>query len=375
MKKIISRVLAVVLASCLVVGCASTSSTTTTVDSSSTAQGETLSVVTTIFPIYDWTKEILGEDIENVTLTYLEDTGVDVHSFEPTVDDMVTMTNCDMFIYVGGESDTWVDAVLANAENPDMIVINLTEVLGDAVREEAEVEGMQAHDHDHDHADEESEADHDHDDEEAEDDHDHDDEAEDDHDHADEEAEHDHEHEEAELDEHVWLSLNNAAVVCQVIADELAALNPAQADAYTANVAAYLTQLNELDAQYQTVVAQANKTTLLFADRFPFLYLMEDYGLSYYAAFSGCSSETEASFETIAFLAGKLDELELTVVLTTEDPAPSVAETVIASSISADQTILALDSMQAVTAAEVSSGASYLSIMESNLEVIAQAVQ
>ncbi|MFI3169015.1 MAG: metal ABC transporter substrate-binding protein [Faecalibacterium sp.] len=365
MKKIISRALAVVLASCLAVGCASASSSTTTADSSSTAQSETLSVVTTIFPIYDWTKEILGEDLENVTLTYLEDTGVDVHSFEPTVDDMVTMTNCDMFIYVGGESDTWVAAVLANAENPDMVVINLTEVLGDAVMEEAEVEGMQEHDHDHD--DEEVEDDHDHDDEEVEDDHDHDDEeVEDDHDHDDEEA---------ELDEHVWLSLNNAAVVCQVIADELAALNPAQADLYAANAANYLSQLSELDAQYQAVVAQANQTTLLFADRFPFLYLMEDYGLSYYAAFAGCSSETEATFETIAFLAGKLDELELTVVLTTEDPAPSVAETVIASSVSADQIILALDSMQAVTAAEVASGASYLSIMESNLEVIAQAVQ
>lgn len=348
MKRIFSRVLAVLLASCMAVSCASTgasSSTSTATSSTSTnTEVETLSVVTTIFPIYDWTREILGEDLENVELVYLEDNGIDVHSYEPTVDDMVLMTNCDLFIYVGGESDTWVDAVLANAQNPDMVVINLVDVLGEDVMVEAEVEGMQEHDHDHD------------DEEVVEDDHDHDE-------------------EEAEVDEHVWLSLRNAAIICRVIADELAAVNPAQADLYAANVADYLAQLSDLDAAYQAVVDEANQTTLLFADRFPFLYMMEDYGLSYYAAFSGCSSETEATFETIAFLAGKIDELGLTIVLTTETPAATVAETVIDSTTDKDMTILALNSMQAVTASQVEDGTTYLSVMESNLEAIAAAVK
>ncbi len=372
MKKMFSRVLALVVASCMAVGCAGStadSMASSTGSTGDTVQVETLNVVSTIFPIYDWTKVILGDDLENVNLIYLEDTGADVHSYEPTVADMVAMTTCDMFIYVGGESDDWVAAVLANAENPDMVVINLTEVLGDAVMEEVEVEGMQ-HDHDHD---EECEEDHNHD-EECEEDHDHDEECEEDHDH-DEECEDNHDYDDGELDEHIWLSLNNAAVVCQVIADELSALNPAQADLYAANLVAYQEQLAALNAAYQAVVADAAQTTLLFADRFPFLYMMEDYSLNYYAAFAGCSSETEATFETIAFLAGKIDELGLTIVLTTEDPAPNVAETVIASTVNQDMVILPLDSMQAVTASEVAEGATYLSIMESNLEVIAQAVQ
>ncbi len=389
MKKLFARTLAVVLAASMAAGCASGTTGSITTDDTTNAEGKSLSVVTTIFPIYDWTKEVLGEDLENVTLTYLEDTGADVHSYEPTVDDMITMAECDIFVYVGGESDTWVDAVLANATNPDMVVINLSEVLDGYVLEEAEVEGMQEHDHDeectdedHDHddecTDEECTEDHDHDDEctdeECTEDHDHDDECTDedcteDHEH-DEDCDHDH-----EFDEHVWLSLNNAAIICQAIANELSALNPAQADLYAANVAAYITALNDLDEQYAAVVADATQTTLLFADRFPFLYMMEDYGLSYYAAFSGCSSETEASFETIAFLAGKIDELGLTIVLTTEDPASGVAETVIASTANKDMTILQLDSMQAVTASEVADGATYLSTMASNLEVIAQAVQ
>lgn len=362
MKKLFARVLTVVLATCMMAGCASstsssivTSSIATSDASSEVETAKTLSVVTTIFPVYDWTKEILGEDLENVTLTYLEDTGVDVHSYEPTVEDMVAIADCDMFIYIGGESDDWVEAVLANAENPDMVVINLIDVLGDAVKEEVLVEGMEETDHDHG----DDEEDHDHDDDEE------------DHDHDDEE---DHDHDEGEVDEHVWLSLSNARAVCQAIAWELVTLNPEKAELYTLNVASYDAKLAALDADYQEVVADATYTTLLFADRFPFMYMMDDYGLSYYAAFAGCSTETEASFETIIFLAQKIDELGLETIMVTETSNQAIANSVQTNTYFADQVILVLDSMQAVTAQEVIEGATYLSIMESNLLVLEQAV-
>ena len=299
------------------------------------ANGKALSVVTTIFPEYDWVSQIVGDNPGGVELTLLLDDGADPHSYQPTADDIVKISACDLFIYVGGESDEWVEDALEEAVNRKMLVVNLLDALGDAAKEEETVEGMQA-EHDHDH---------------------------------------EHEEDEAEYDEHVWLSLRNAAALCGVIADALETLDPANGDVYAANAAAYVERLNALDAEYQAAVDAAPVKTLLFGDRFPFRYLADDYGLDYYAAFAGCSAETEASFETVAFLARKLDELGLSAVLTIESGDGKLARTIVESSSAASARILRLDSLQSTTAQELAAGASYLGAMESNLEVLKRALQ
>lgn len=313
---------------------------------------KSLQIVTAMFPEYDWTRQILGERADQAQLTMLLDNGVDLHSFQPTVEDIMQLSTCDLFIHVGGESDQWVEDALKEATNKDMKVINLMEVLGDAVKEEEIVEGMDEHEHSHD--EEHNEEGHD----EAHDDgHVHDDE------------EHD------EYDEHIWLSLRNAVTLCDAIADALSELDPEYADTYRANADAYQKQLSALDAEYQTAADNAAQKTLLFADRFPFRYLLDDYGLSYYAAFAGCSAETEASFQTITFLSEKANELGLCSILTIDNSNERLAQTIIENTSSQSQQILTLNSMQSITSKEVSDGASYLSIMESNLEVLKQAFQ
>ncbi len=319
----------------------------------SAPEAKKLSVITTIFPEYDWVRQIAGGNLENIELTMLLDDGVDLHSYQPTVDDIVKISECDLFIYVGGESDEWVEDALQEAVNKDMEVVNLLEVLGDAVKEEEIVEGMQEDEHDHDHGDE------DHDGE--------------DHDH--EEHEHHHEEGEVEYDEHVWLSLRNAAVLCQEIANRLGGIDPANKDAYAANAAAYIGKLNALDAQYEAAVSAASAKTVLFGDRFPFRYLVDDYGLDYYAAFVGCSAETEASFETIVFLAGKVDELGLGAVLTIESADGKIAQTVVQNTAAKSAQILQMDSMQSTTSQDVNNGETYLGAMENNLGVLKQALQ
>ena len=184
-----------------------------------------------------------------------------------------------------------------------------------------------------------------------------------DHDHAEGEA-----HEE-EADEHVWLSLRNARTACAEIARVLGELDPDHAAEYQANAENYMAELEALDGEYTALAENAARRTVLVGDRFPFRYLMDDYGLEYYAAFSGCSAETEASFETIAFLSGKTEELALPCILTTESPQPGVAETIRSNTASGDQTILQLDSMQSA-----GTGDNYLDIMKENLEVLRQAL-
>ena len=347
MKKYISCVLVFVLALSLMAAGG-------TASAEEAAAAPKKRIVTTIFPIYDWVMNVLGEQAENAEVSMLLDNGVDLHSYQPTADDIVRISGCDLFIYVGGESDEWVRDALQEATNKNMTVINLMEALGDSVKEEELVEGME---HDHEHAQKK-----DHDQEEE-------------HDHAQEEDhDHDAEEDEAEYDEHVWLSLKNAAVLCRAIAEALGQIDRENAALYTANAGAYIEKLNTLDAQYQAAVDAAALHTLLFADRFPFRYLADDYALDYYAAFVGCSAETEASFETIIFLAGKLDELGLPAVLQIESADGSIARTVVENTQSRDQQILTMDSLQSTTAKDVAAGANYLSIMEKNLDVLKAAL-
>ncbi|MBQ6013673.1 MAG: zinc ABC transporter substrate-binding protein, partial [Firmicutes bacterium] len=230
-------------------------------------------------------------------------------------------------------------------------VVKLIDVLGGAVKEEELVEGMEDDHHHHDN-----------------DDHDED--------HKDEHHDEDHDHEEEhELDEHVWLSLRNASAVCAVLCEKLSAIDPDGASEYEKNAAAYIAKLSELDGEYEAAVKAAARDTILFADRFPFRYLAEDYDLDYYAAFSGCSAETEASFETVIFLAGKVDELGLPAVLTIESCDGKIPQTVIDNTKNKDAKILMMDSMQSVTARDVKDGADYLAIMKENLKALREALE
>lgn len=300
------------------------------------------SIVCTTYPQYDWVMNILGSKSE-FEVTLLQDKGTDLHSFQPSFKDITKVADCDLFVYVGGESDTWVGDALKNSRNKNQIAVNMMEVLGDKVREEEIVEGMQA----------EEEEDEDLDHEEA-----------------------GHHHDEApEYDEHVWLSLRNAEIVVNALAQNIAKLDVKNANLYTENAAAYSKQLADLDAEYLKMVKAAGKKTVLFGDRFPFRYLVDDYGIKYYAAFVGCSAESEASFETIKFLAGKVDELGLSSVLTIEKSDKKIAKTIVQSSNNKNCKILEMNSIQSVTKKDIKNGISYLKIMKGNLDVLKESLK
>ena len=333
MKKITALLLALFVLVGALAGCGKQNDTNKT---------DKLSIVTTIFPEYDWVREILGDKADNAEITMLLDNGVDLHSYQPTADDIVKISDCDLFIYVGGESDGWVEDALRNAANRNMKVINLLEILGDSVKTEEIVEGMQE-EHEHEDA------------------------------HAHDDAE-EHEHEE-EADEHVWLSLKNAKMLVRVISKALQELDPDNKDIYAANADAYVKKLSALDAEYQAAVDAASNKTILFGDRFPFRYLVDDYGLRYYAAFVGCSAETEAGFETISFLAKRVDEWKLPCVLTIEGAQHKIAETIVRNTTAKNQKVLTMDSMQSTTTQDVKNGTTYLSVMEKNLSVLKEALR
>ena len=293
-----------------------------------TTSSDKLSIVTTIFPEYDWVRNIAGDNIGNIDLTLLCDNGVDMHSFQPTASDIVKISSCDVFVYVGGESDEWVEDVLKEAVNKEMQVVKLMDVIGESAVEEEIVEGMQAEDE------------------------------------CEEEGG-------VEYDEHVWLSLKNAQKCVLAISAAMGAVDPTNNKNYYMNSIGYNNTLHELDLKYEEAVNNAGRDTLLFADRFPFRYLTDDYNLNYYAAFAGCSAETEASFDTVVFLAGKADELGLNAVITIDSGDQAIAKTIIENTSSKNQEILVMDSMQST---KTSDNRSYVEIMESNLEVLEKAL-
>lgn len=337
------------------------------------AETNKLKVVTTIFPEYDWARQIIGDKADDVELTLLLQNGVDLHSYTPSVKDIAKISEADIFIYVGGDSDEWVDDVLKNVKNKNMKVINLVEALGDKVKAEEVVEGMQ---HEHHHHDEHGHDDHDHDEHEHHEahEHHHDEHGHDDHDDDDEHEEH-HHHEEEEKDEHVWLSLRFAKTLCGAIADALCEKDSANATVYKKNLASYNKKLADLDAKYVEAVKAAGKNTLVFGDRFPFRYMVEDYNLKYFAAFTGCSAESEASFKTIVFLSEKVNELGLNCVCQIETGNGKIAKTVISNSKNKKAKVVTFDSLQSTTAKQIKKGAIYLGAMEKNLEVLKQALK
>lgn len=295
--------------------------------------GDKVQVLCTTFPLYDWTRQIVGES-DAITISLLLDNGVDMHSYQASAADIAKITSCDMLVYVGGTSDAWLSDMLKKNGNDNMTVVNLMEVLKDTVRKEELVEGMQEEHH-------------------LEDGHD------------------------EEYDEHIWLSVKNAVGACAAVKDGLCSVDAANADIYEANCRGYTERLSQLDAAYAGMAEEAGQKPVLFADRFPFLYLMKDYGIRYYAAFPGCSSETAASFETVAFLAGKLKEERLGCVLTLENAkngfALSLAQTIIENA-GAEAKVLSMDSMQSVTRAQIDEGMTYYDVMEQNLSVLKQAM-
>lgn len=293
---------------------------------------EKLRIVCTIFPAYDWTINILGEEAENAEVTLLLDNGVDLHNYVPTVSDIAKIGEADLFVYVDGESDHWVEEVLAEAPNPNRQTIALLKTAG--AKEEVIVEGMEEHE---------------------------------------EGGEEEHE-EGPEYDEHVWLSLKCARTIVTAMGETLAGLRPEKGDLFRENAQAYCAALEELDGKYQEAVAEATQSTLIFADRFPFRYLADDYGLSYFAAFPGCSAETEASFETVAFLAAKADELNVSALLVIESSDGAIARTVADNMDNKDVQVLTLNSCQSVTEEQIRAGASYKKIMEENLLVLKRAL-
>lgn len=318
------RITAIILAATAAAGLAACGQSTTV------SNTDKIKIVTTSFPEYDWAREIVGDNNDKVDVTMLVNNGTDIHSYQPTAEDILKISDCDVLVYVGGESDSWVGEAAEQSTNKDMQIIKLLDVLGEDAKEEEHVEGMES-----------------------------------------ETAEED----ETEYDEHVWMSLKNAQTFCTAIESAIEKSDTDHAEDYRKNLETYSQKLSELDSEYTIAVNESANKTMLFADRFPFRYLTDDYGIAYYAAFEGCSAETEASFETITFLAGKVDELGLKNVITTEKSDQKIAQTIIQNTKDKNQGILGLDSMQSVSLSDAENGTTYLGIAEKNLNVIKEALQ
>lgn len=287
---------------------------------------ENLEILCTNFPLYDWTRELVG-DVPGVTVSLLVGNGTDLHSYQPTVADIVQIANCDLFLYIGGESDQWVADALTHAEKPGRTALCLMDTLEGRLHLEEEIgDTHEAHDH----------------------------------------------HEES-YDEHIWLSLQNAALCCKAISQRLEDLDGTHRESYRRNAEAYCEKLLALDEKLQALTADSPVQALLFADRFPFRYLIEDYNLTYFAAFPGCSAETEASFHTIVELAEALQGENLPAVLVLEGSDGALARTILETA-DMDCPVLQLDSMQTITRQEASKGVGYLSIMEENVSVLQRAL-
>ncbi|WP_312105291.1 metal ABC transporter substrate-binding protein [Pygmaiobacter massiliensis] len=300
---------------------------------------EKLTIVTTNFPPYDFVRQIGGEAVE---VTMLLKPGAESHSYEPTPKDIKAVQNADLFIYTGSENDVWVEDILSSlgGEKPD--TLKLLDCVPTV--EEELVEGMEA-EHDHDEGESDT--------------------------HTKSDAHDEEEHNEHEIDEHVWTSPKNAILITEKISQEMQQRDPNHAETYAKNAAAYLEKLNALDSELTEVTTHAKRKTILFGDRFPFRYLADAYGLNYFAAFSGCSSETEPDASTVAFLVDKVKAEQLPVVFTIELSNGKIADSI------CDATgarKLTLHSCHNLTKDEWERGETYLSIMEQNVKQLKEAL-
>ena len=336
-----------------------------TIEQNSIEKGNSnkISIVCTSFPQYDWVKNILGEEAERFDVILLLDNGVDMHSYQPAVKDIATAGSSDLFIYVGGESDTWVADALKEAKNKDLKAINLMETLGNSVKEEEIVEGMQEErgflGHSHEKSSKEKQE------QTQKESHENSQEIKGQKEAADEEP---------EYDEHIWLSIRNAEIMVKNIEKAIEQLDSDNAKVYQTNAENYIKKLNTLDKQYANTIQNAKYKAILFGDRFPFRYMADDYDLKYYAAFVGCSAETMAGFETVTFLAKKADELQLPVILTIENSDGRIAEAIKSNTTKKNQKILTMNSLQSVTKEQLEDDITYLQVMQENLSVLSEAL-
>jgi zinc transport system substrate-binding protein len=305
---------------------------------------EKINIVCTTFPQYDWASNMIKGNEDNVSLTLLMDKGGDLHNFQPSALDIAKVSGCDIFIYVGGESDNWVNDALKEAVNPNVIAVNMIEALeeyGNLYEEDnVQAEHVQTKHIHSGHAEETTHSEHSHN----------------------------------EYDEHVWLSLRNAIILNEYICEALSNADYENTALYKDNCNNYIAELLALDKQYTNIVKTSPQNTLLFADRFPFRYMVEDYGLNYYAAFEGCSAETEASFNTVAFLSDKLSELELSSVAVIDGSDKRLAQVIIENSNNADRDIVVFNSMQSISKNDIENGVTYITAMQENLEALKQAL-
>ena len=321
---------------------------------------ETIDIICTTYPQYDWARQVIGENNEKVSLNLIIDNGMDVHNYQPSAEDMIEIANSDLVIYNGGTSESWIEEAVAN--NPQIKTLELMTLLEEQMVEEEIVEGM-VHEHSH------EEVGHEHENEET---------VENDDEHENQEiveeaVQKENNSETTEYDEHVWLSLKNAVVVVEEINNAIAELDPENMSLYEQNTDNYVKELQSLDKKYEETVSTGKRDILLFADRFPFRYMVKDYGLTYYAAFPGCSAETEASFETIVFLAEKVREHNLPCILTIDGSDKSIAESIKSNVGTEEIEILTLNSLQSVSKESLEE-TTYLSVMEANLEVLKTAL-
>ena len=280
------------------------------------------------FSQFDWVLNIIsGSDKAEVTALYKS--GVDIHSFQASAADIVSIADSDLFVFNGGSSDKTLLDILEKSTNKSHVTFDCMEKLGGLILEEDEsVAPKNSHHHE----------------------------------------------EEEEADEHIWLSLKNAAVLCRSLAEEISKLDPQNASLYHNNADKYISKLNNLDKEYSETISASQRKQLVFADRFPFRYLASDYGLECFAAFPGCSTETEAAFSTILYLAEKVDEFKLPYIITVDNAQNSIGNAVIDSAENKNVKILSMNSLQIVTDEQKNNGLTYLSAMEENLKTIRDAL-
>ena len=311
MKKISVILAFIMLFLCVVTVCACTQ----------TGNEDGISVVCTSFAPYDLAREIAGD---GVSVKMLLSPGADSHSYDPTPKDILAVNKCDVFIYVGGESDVWVEDILSSVDNPDMKIVRLIDCTEELYHEEHK-EGME-------------------------------------HDHGTED----------EYDEHVWTNPRNAAIICEKIAEALCAVDTENADKYNENLSAYKAELTSLDEAFKKVVAEGNRKTLVFGDRFPLIYFVKAYGLDYYAAFPGCASDTEPSGATVAFLINKVKEGNIPVVFHIELSTGKIADTICEAT---GASKMQFNACHNITKADLEAGVSYIDLMWDNVEALKSALK
>ena len=365
---------AILSISLILEGCAQTGGSQGAFDASSEENGK-LKVAVTLFPYYDFVRQIAGDQVD---LQMVIPAGMDSHSFEPTPADIRTIQHADVLISNGGTMEHWLDETLAALDTTNMTIVTMMDYV-DTVEEEI-VEGMEDTDHDHDHAHVHEADGHDHSGETPEehaahvhedDDYDHSSEAPEEHAAHSHEADtrsyvdHDGHEEEIEYDEHIWTSPVNAMKLVEVIGETLAEADPAHAEAYHQGAENYKKELEEIDAGFREVSANRKRNMIVMGDKFPFRYLADEYKLDYRAAFSGCSSDTEPSAKTIAYLIDKIKEEHIPTVYYLELSSHRVSE-IIAEETGAEP--LLLHSCHNVTRAQFDAGITYAELMRQNIE-------